>query len=76
MLWGSIFFKKITDNRDFLVPFFFLILTIRQAEFKSMKISDQQIVFINTHFNEGVPENEVDESKFRELNLYFPKLSP
>ncbi|ULT24962.1 DUF4274 domain-containing protein [Sphingobacterium sp. E70] len=32
-----------------------------------MKISDKQIAFINTHFNEGIPENEVEESKFWEL---------
>lgn len=33
-----------------------------------MKISDQQIEFINAHFHEGISGTELEKSKFQELN--------
>lgn len=33
-----------------------------------MKISNQQIEFINAHFHEGISEAELEKSKFEELN--------
>lgn len=35
-----------------------------------MKISDQQIEFINAHFHEGISGAELEMSKFQELNTF------